>query len=82
MPLSNAVPELSEDTLMDRENNETLSKLNIVLALTDCIQEMADSRCAYSFILRKKYLLPMLQLIRLREKIFSPSSFLHYLLNF
>ncbi|KAI9587326.1 hypothetical protein GQX74_003173 [Glossina fuscipes] len=40
------VPELSEETLMDREHNETLSKLNFVLALTDCIQEVADSRCA------------------------------------
>lgn len=40
------VPELSEDTLMDKEHNETLSKLNFVLALTDCIQEVADSRCA------------------------------------
>ncbi|XP_011196261.1 serine/threonine-protein kinase unc-51 isoform X1 [Zeugodacus cucurbitae] len=39
-------PELSEETLMDREHNETLSKLNFVLALTDCIQEVADSRCA------------------------------------
>uniref|UniRef100_A0A0K8UX58 Serine/threonine-protein kinase ULK2 n=1 Tax=Bactrocera latifrons TaxID=174628 RepID=A0A0K8UX58_BACLA len=39
-------PELSEETLLDREHNETLSKLNFVLALTDCIQEVADSRCA------------------------------------
>ncbi|XP_017957276.1 serine/threonine-protein kinase unc-51 [Drosophila navojoa] len=39
-------PELSEETLMDREHNETLSKLNFVVALTDCIQEVADSRCA------------------------------------
>lgn len=39
-------PELSEETLMGREHNETLSKLNFVLALTDCIQEVADSRCA------------------------------------
>lgn len=39
-------PELCEETLMDREHNETLSKLNFVLALTDCIQEVADSRCA------------------------------------
>ncbi|XP_022217983.2 serine/threonine-protein kinase unc-51 [Drosophila obscura] len=39
-------PELSEETLMDREHNETLSKLNFVLALTVCIQEVADSRCA------------------------------------
>ncbi|KAH8306997.1 hypothetical protein KR044_002468 [Drosophila immigrans] len=45
-PHSFQAPELSEETLMDREHNETLSKLNFVLALTDCIQEVADSRCA------------------------------------
>ncbi|XP_055385850.1 serine/threonine-protein kinase unc-51 [Condylostylus longicornis] len=39
-------PELCEETLMGREHNETLSKLNFVLALSDCIQEVADSRCA------------------------------------
>lgn len=45
-PIAFQAPELSEETLMDREHNETLSKLNFVLALTDCIQEVADSRCA------------------------------------
>ncbi|ALC44653.1 Atg1 [Drosophila busckii] len=45
-PHSFQAPQLSEETLMDREHNETLSKLNFVLALTDCIQEVADSRCA------------------------------------
>ncbi|XP_037908173.1 serine/threonine-protein kinase unc-51 isoform X3 [Hermetia illucens] len=39
-------PELQEETLLGREHNETLSKLNFVLALTDCIQEVADSQCA------------------------------------
>lgn len=29
-----------------REHNETLAKLNFVLALTDCILEVADLRCA------------------------------------
>ena len=29
-----------------REHNETLAKLNFVVALTDCILEVADSRCA------------------------------------
>lgn len=31
---------------MQREHNETLAKLNFVLALTDCILEVADLRCA------------------------------------
>ena len=32
--------------LLQREHNETLAKLNFVLALTDCILEVADLRCA------------------------------------
>lgn len=39
-------PELPAETLLDREHNETLAKLNFVLALTDCILEVADSKCA------------------------------------
>lgn len=39
-------PELHAETLLDREHNETLAKLNFVVALTDCILEVADSRCA------------------------------------
>lgn len=39
-------PELHAETLLDREHNETLAKLNFVMALTDCILEVADSRCA------------------------------------
>jgi serine/threonine-protein kinase ULK/ATG1 len=31
---------------LQREHNETLAKLNFVLALTDCILEVADLRCA------------------------------------
>ncbi|RWS17161.1 serine/threonine-protein kinase unc-51-like protein [Dinothrombium tinctorium] len=37
-------PELPEETLLDREHNETLAKLNFVLALVDCITELAESR--------------------------------------
>lgn len=29
-----------------RDHNETLAKLNFVVALTDCILDVADSRCA------------------------------------
>lgn len=39
-------PELPAETLLDREHNETLAKLNFVLALTDCIIEVADVRCS------------------------------------
>ena len=31
---------------LQREHNETLAKLNFVMALTDCILEVADTRCA------------------------------------
>ncbi|XP_074643848.1 serine/threonine-protein kinase unc-51-like isoform X2 [Tubulanus polymorphus] len=37
-------PELAEETLMDKEHNETVSKLNFVLALVECIVELAQSR--------------------------------------
>lgn len=33
------------ETLLDRNHNETLAKLNFVLALTDCIVEVADTKC-------------------------------------
>lgn len=39
-------PDLPAETLLDREHNETLAKLNFVLALTDCILEVADTKCA------------------------------------
>lgn len=39
-----APPELPEETLLDRDHNETLAKLNFVLALVDCIMELAASR--------------------------------------
>ncbi|XP_055534724.1 serine/threonine-protein kinase ULK2 [Wyeomyia smithii] len=45
-PINFHAPELPAETLLDREHNETLAKLNFVIALTDCILEVADSRCA------------------------------------
>lgn len=45
-PITFHAPELPAETLLDREHNETLAKLHFVLALTDCILEVADSRCA------------------------------------
>jgi serine/threonine protein kinase len=43
-PISFVAPELVEETLMDKEHNETVAKLNFVLALTECIIELAHSR--------------------------------------
>lgn len=37
-------PELPEETLLDREHNEILAKLNFVKALVDCIIELAESK--------------------------------------
>ncbi|XP_049540107.1 serine/threonine-protein kinase ULK2 [Anopheles darlingi] len=45
-PINFHAPELQAETLLDRDHNETLAKLNFVIALTDCILEVADSRCA------------------------------------
>ncbi|CAH1956294.1 unnamed protein product [Acanthoscelides obtectus] len=45
-PVTFIAPELPEETLLEREHNETLAKLNFVLALTDCILELANDRIA------------------------------------
>lgn len=45
-PITFHAPELPAETILDRDHNETLAKLNFVLALTDCILEVADTRCA------------------------------------
>lgn len=39
-------PDLPVETLLDRTHNETLAKLNFVVALCDCILEVADAKCA------------------------------------
>lgn len=45
-PLTFHAPELPIETLLDRTHNETLAKLNFVVALCDCILEVADAKCA------------------------------------
>ena len=45
-PVMFEAPELPEETLLDREHNETLAKLNFVLALVDCILELAQSKAS------------------------------------
>ncbi|KAK7068240.1 Serine/threonine-protein kinase ulk2 [Halocaridina rubra] len=46
-------PPLHQETLMEREHNETLAKLNFVLALVDCIIELARARAAPIAALRQ-----------------------------
>ncbi|CAB3375094.1 Hypothetical predicted protein [Cloeon dipterum] len=43
-PITFVAPELPEETLLEREHNETLAKLNFVLALVDCVIELARTR--------------------------------------
>ena len=45
-PLTFIAPELPEETLLEREHNEILAKLNFVLALCECVCEVARSRAA------------------------------------
>ncbi|CAG0916773.1 unnamed protein product [Notodromas monacha] len=37
-----SAPELPEDTLLEREHNETLARLQLVLALADCVIELGE----------------------------------------
>ncbi|CAG7817255.1 unnamed protein product [Allacma fusca] len=37
-------PQLTEETLLEKDHNQTLAKLNFVLALVDCILELAKSK--------------------------------------
>ncbi|XP_012255095.2 serine/threonine-protein kinase unc-51 isoform X1 [Athalia rosae] len=43
-PLTFLAPELPEETLLEREHNEILAKLNFVIALCECVCEVARSR--------------------------------------
>ncbi|XP_071644875.1 serine/threonine-protein kinase unc-51 isoform X2 [Temnothorax longispinosus] len=43
-PLTFIAPELPEETIMEREHNEILAKLNFVVALCECVCEVARSR--------------------------------------
>ncbi|GLV40791.1 Autophagy-related 1 [Carabus blaptoides fortunei] len=45
-PITFLAPELPEETLLEREHNETLAKLNFVLALSECVLDLATSRAA------------------------------------
>lgn len=38
------VPSLKEETLLEKEHNETLAKLNFIVALVECIINLAESR--------------------------------------
>ncbi|KAJ8923216.1 hypothetical protein NQ315_001771 [Exocentrus adspersus] len=45
-PVTFLAPELPEETLLGKEHNETLAKINFVLALSNCILELAAQRSA------------------------------------
>lgn len=42
-PLTFLAPELPEETMLEREHNEILAKLNFVVALCECVCEIARS---------------------------------------
>lgn len=37
-------PQLTEETLLEKEHNQTLAKLNFVLALVDCVLDLAKTK--------------------------------------
>jgi serine/threonine-protein kinase ULK/ATG1 len=43
-PITFLAPELPEETLLEKEHNETLAKINFVLALSNCILDLAATR--------------------------------------
>ncbi|XP_058803342.1 serine/threonine-protein kinase ULK2 isoform X3 [Phymastichus coffea] len=43
-PLTFAPPELPEDTILGREHNDVLAKLNFVMALSQCVCDVARTR--------------------------------------
>jgi len=45
-PIVFIAPELTQETLMEKEHNDTLAKLNFVLALVECILEVARARAS------------------------------------
>ncbi|XP_022916598.1 serine/threonine-protein kinase unc-51 [Onthophagus taurus] len=45
-PIDFKPPDLEEETLLDREHNEILAKINFVLALSKCVLELASAKGA------------------------------------
>ncbi|XP_076364482.1 serine/threonine-protein kinase unc-51-like isoform X4 [Tachypleus tridentatus] len=43
-PIVFMAPELPEETILEKEHNETLAKLNFVLALVECVLDLAKSK--------------------------------------
>ncbi|XP_076369350.1 serine/threonine-protein kinase ULK2-like isoform X2 [Tachypleus tridentatus] len=43
-PVMFIAPELPEETILEKEHNETLAKLNFVLALVECVLDLAKSK--------------------------------------
>lgn len=45
-PIVFVAPELTQETLLEKEHNDTLAKLNFVLALVECIIDVARTRAS------------------------------------
>ncbi|XP_032781426.2 serine/threonine-protein kinase ULK2 [Daphnia magna] len=45
-PIVFVAPELTQETLLEKEHNDTLAKLNFVLALVECIMDVARNRAS------------------------------------
>ncbi|XP_046464386.1 serine/threonine-protein kinase unc-51-like [Daphnia pulex] len=45
-PIVFTAPELTQETLLEKEHNDTLAKLNFVLALVECIMDVARNRAS------------------------------------
>ncbi|KAK4873703.1 hypothetical protein RN001_013063 [Aquatica leii] len=45
-PVTFLAPELPEETLLEREHNETLAKINFVLTLSGCVLDLAAARAS------------------------------------
>jgi len=78
-PTTFVVPELPQETLLEKEHNETLAKLNFVLAVSECVMEVAVGRPrAESLVLLYRALQLLhsglsLATSRLREQTLQPS---------
>ncbi|XP_075220023.1 serine/threonine-protein kinase unc-51-like protein Atg1 isoform X2 [Lycorma delicatula] len=79
-PMTFVFPELPQETILEREHNETLAKLNFVLAVSECVIEVATGRsrseCLVLLVRALQLLSSGLTLAttKLRSKTLQPSS--------
>ncbi|XP_054270973.1 serine/threonine-protein kinase unc-51 isoform X1 [Macrosteles quadrilineatus] len=78
-PTPFVVPELPPETLLEKEHNETLAKLNFVLAVSECICDVATGRSRAECLVLLYRALQLLHsglnlaTTKLREKTLQPS---------